>query len=117
MFVGDCTQWEGTIDGEKVSIKSSYKTTKMVDETKTKSNDMLKKNILPLARLFKDRKAKVLHLQGCPASIGDQVHYLSSLGKIENPNFDKRMLVSVNVTYWQMRIRRFINRVLALFGK
>jgi len=116
VFVGDCTSYKGPINGETVNIESSYKTTQMVDETKTKSNDMLTKSLLPMAHLFKKRNSKHIHLKGCPVSVGDHVHYISNLGKIGNPNFDRRMVLSANIAYLQMRIFRFINRILAFFG-
>jgi uncharacterized protein (DUF362 family) len=116
VFVGDCTSYKGSINGEPVHIESSYKTPNMVDETKTKSNDMLKKSLLPMAHLLKKRNSKHIHLKGCPASVGDHVHYIASLGKIGNPNFDRRMVFGANVAYWQMRIFRFINRILAFVG-
>jgi uncharacterized protein (DUF362 family) len=116
VFVGDCTSYKGSINGEPVHIESSYKTPNMVDETKTKSNDMLKKSLLPMAHLFKKRNSKQIHLKGCPASVGDHVHYIASLGKIGNPNFDRRMVFGANIAYWQMRTFRFINRILAFIG-
>lgn len=116
LFVGNCTKWEGQIDGRDVKIEKSYKSSSEVDEKKTTSNDMIKKNLGSLLKLFINRKAKYIHLKGCPVSVGDHVHYISSLGKIGNPNFDRRMVVDVNITYIQMRLNRFINRILNLFG-
>jgi hypothetical protein len=43
IFAGNCTSWEGKIDGESVKIDSSYKTFSEIDEEKTTSNDMLLK--------------------------------------------------------------------------
>jgi hypothetical protein len=116
IFVGDCTRYRGAINGETVHIESSYKTTKMVDETKTKSNDMLKKSLLPMVRLFLERNSKHIQLKGCPVSVGDHVHYISNLGGIGNPNFDRRMVFDANIAYWQMRFYRFINRLLGFMG-
>lgn len=112
IFAGACTKWEGKIDGEDVKIESCYTPSDQVDEKKTKSNDMLKKTIASLFNLFRKRKAKYIHLTGCPVSVGDHVHYIASMGSISNPNFDSRMVVGVNITYFQMRIHRLINRIL-----
>jgi hypothetical protein len=116
IFAGNCTSYHGPINGETVHIESSYKTTSEVNETLTKSNDMLKKTLMSLGNLFRKRKEKYIHLKGCPGSVGDHVHYISFLGKIPNPNFDSRMVFQVNFTYWQMRFFRFVNRLLSLFG-
>ena len=110
IFAGDCTSWQGKIDGQNVKIESSYKSPREVDEKKTKSNDMLMKNLKPSFSLFKNRKSRYIHLKGCPVSVADHVHYISSLGKIGNPNFDSRLIMGANIAYWQMRFARFINR-------
>lgn len=110
IFAGDCTSWEGDIDGEHVRIESSYKPPWEVDERKTKSNDMLTRNLKPGLVLFKNRKSRYIHLKGCPVSVADHVHYISGLGKIGNPNFDSRLLLDANIAYWQMRFGRFMNR-------
>jgi uncharacterized protein (DUF362 family) len=112
IFAGDCTSWEGTINGKDVKIESRYKTTREVDEKKTQSNDMLLKTLKTLWTCFKNRKSPYLHAKGCPISVGDHVHYLSSLGKIGNVNFDHRLLIPVNIAYWRMRFNRFWNRFL-----
>jgi uncharacterized protein (DUF362 family) len=113
IFAGDCCQWEGTIDGEKVTIKGDYKTTTDVDPKKVGSNDMILKIMGAVAHCLSNRSSRYIHAKGCPVSVGQHVNYLSALGKIPNANFDPRMLVPVNIAYWQMRLNRFYNR---LFG-
>jgi len=110
IFAGDCTSWEGEIDGEHVRIESSYRSPSQVDETKTKSNDMLVRNLKPAFVLLKNRKSRYLHLKGCPVSVADHVHYVSGLGKLGNPNFDSRLILDANIAYWQMQWGRFMNR-------
>jgi hypothetical protein len=73
---------------------------------------MLLKTAKTLWTCFKSRKSRYLHAKGCPISVGDHVHYVSSLGKIGNVNFDHRLLIPVNIAYWRMRINRFWNRFL-----
>jgi uncharacterized protein (DUF362 family) len=113
IFAGSCTSWEGEIDGEHVRIDSSYKSHRDVDETKTKSNDMLVKTFRALWHAFRNRSSRWVHLKGCTLSIAEHIHYLSMMGRIGNPNFDRRMMVPVNVAYLQMRFHRFINRLCA----
>ncbi|MBW1783860.1 MAG: hypothetical protein JRL30_24355 [Deltaproteobacteria bacterium] len=110
IFAGDCTSWEGDMDGEHVKIESSYKTPGEVDERKTKSNDMLIRNLKPGLNLFKNRNSRYIHIKGCPVSVADHVHYISGLGKIGNPNFDSRLFLDARIAYWQMRFGRFMNR-------
>jgi uncharacterized protein (DUF362 family) len=110
LFVGDCTSWEGEIDGEHVTIKSSYKPPHKVDEKKTKSNDMLLKTVKTLVNCFIKRKRRYVHVKGCTVSVGDHVHYFSFFGKTGNPNFDLRLVFPLNVAYYKMRLMRFLNR-------
>ena len=111
IFVGDCTSWEGNIDGESVEIKSDYKSPADVDERKTKSHDMVLKTLKTLWHCFRNRNRKYVHAKGCPVSVGDHVHYLSSLGKIPNVNFEPKIVVPLNLAYWKMRTHRTINRL------
>ena len=112
IFAGDCTSWEGKIDGQEVKIERSYKPPGEVDEKKSKSNDMLLKTFKSLWHIFKNRNSRHIHVKGCTVSVGDFVHYLSAFGKIGNPNFDTRMTIPLNIAYWQMRVGRFLNRFL-----
>ena len=114
IFTGSCTSWEGKIDGKDVTIESGYKTATEVDETKTKSNDMLLKNTKNLWHCFKNRTSRYIHLKGCPVSVAENVNYLSAFGKISNPNFDPRLVIPANIAYWQMRFHRLWNRFFRL---
>jgi hypothetical protein len=111
LFAGDCTGWEGNIDGCRVQVTGNYKTTSQVDSTKTKSNDMILKILGSLAHCFRERSSRHIHAKGCPVSVAAHVNYLSFLGKIANVNFHRRSLLPVNLAYWQMRAHRFFNRI------
>ena len=93
IFAGSCTSWKGTIDGKDVTIESSYKTYGEVNEKKTKSNDMLLKTAKTLWKCFRRRSSRYMHAKGCPLSVAENVNFLSALGKIDNPNFDPRLLI------------------------
>lgn len=110
LFAGDCTSWEGDLDGEHLRIQNGYKTTTQVDATKTKTNDMILKIFGSLLDCFKQRSSRHIHAKGCPVSVAAHVNYISFLGKIANVNFDRRSLIPVNVAYWQMRAGRLFNR-------
>jgi len=109
MFVGDCTSWEGRIKGEKVAIKSRYRTTSEVDEKKTKTNDMLYKTVKTLIAAYSRLRKPYSRIRGCTVSVGDHVHHLSVLGKIPNLNFDPTLIFPLNLSYWTMRFMRAFN--------
>ena len=110
IFAGKCTSWEGEIDGETVKIESSYKTAEEVDVKKTASNDMLLKTGTALTHALWKRKSRYIRARGCPLSVAQHVNYLSAMAKIKNPHFDQRVLIPINIAYWQMRFFRFLNR-------
>ncbi len=112
IFAGSCTSWEGSIDGEHVKIESSYKTSKDVDETKTKTNDMVLKFLAAQGRSLARKKSRFMHIQGCPISVGEHVDYLSSIGKIGNPRLDPKLFIPTNISYYQMQFNRALNHLL-----
>ncbi len=99
--------------GREVKIESSFKRPQDVDEKKTRSNDMILKNIKTLWHCFRNRSSRYIHAKGCTLSVAENVNYISSMAKIGNPNFDARLSIPANIAYWQMRAGRFLNR---LFG-
>jgi methylaspartate ammonia-lyase len=112
IFAGNCTSWKGEIDGEKVSIEGQYKRPHEIDETKTKSNDMLFKTVTTLFHAYKNRGSKYLHVKGCTLSVAEHVNYLSALAGVKNPHFDPRLSIGLTVSYCQMHFKRFFNRLL-----
>lgn len=110
IFAGSCTSWEGEIDGKHVKIESSYKTASETDETKTESNDMLLKFLKAQFHSLVNKSSRYIHAKGCPLSVAQHVNYLSSMAKIKNPNFDPKLFVQANITYYQMRFHRLIAR-------
>jgi len=112
IFAGDCTSWEGEIDGRHVKIESSYKTSSQLDLSRMPSTDMIVRILSPLLQCMFNSK-RYIHAKGCPLSVAAHVNYVASLGKVKNVNFDARTIVPVSVSYMQMRAHRLYNR---LFG-
>jgi uncharacterized protein (DUF362 family) len=112
IFAGDCTRWEGKLNGKKVRISGSYRDKDQVDIDERPSNDMLLKFLSSMWQCFKGRSSGYIHARGCPVSVADHVNALSFVGKIGNPNLDPRIFVPANISYWQMRLSRFLNRFL-----
>ena len=112
IFARKCTRWKGEIDGEKVTIEGQYKSPHEVDETKIKSNDMLLKTITTLFHAYKNKGSRYLHAKACTLSVAEHVNYLSALAGIKNPHFDPRLSLGLTFSYWQMRFKRFFNRLL-----
>lgn len=112
LFVGSCTKYKGSVNGDQVEIQGDYKTTSEVDAASPRSNDMIRKILGAKIHALMNRGSKYIHVDGCPVSVGQHVTYLSALGKVPDVNFDQRFVVGVNVAYWQMRINRFLSDLL-----
>ena len=111
-FAGDCASFNGKINGTQINIGSKYRTHHEVDEKHTQSNDMIRKTFIAVKNVLFNRNKKYLRAYGCPVSVGDHVHYISSLGNIRNMNFHPKLVFGVNLAYLQMRIHRFLNKFL-----
>jgi uncharacterized protein (DUF362 family) len=110
IFVGDCTSWEGRIDGRSVRIEGCYRSAKEVDEDRTQTNDMLLKVGKAMAHTTAKRFSRWIQLKGCPVSVAQHVNYLSAMGGIGNPVLDPRLSVPNTVAYTGMRVNRLLNR-------
>jgi uncharacterized protein (DUF362 family) len=107
VFVGDCTEWRGKIDGKEVVIQPGYKTCREIDVRKARSNDMVLKIAGSLLECLANRSSRYLHARGCPVSVAAHINYISALGKVKNINFDPRNVVTCNIAYGKMRVNRF----------
>ena len=110
LFVGNCTSFKGKINGSIVEIESAYETKDQVDVNHTKSNDMIKRNLITLNNVIRNKKKKYISALGCPVSVSDHVHYISGLGGIQNLNFHPKVIFGINLAYIKMRINRFLNK-------
>jgi len=111
IFAGSCTSWQGDIDGKPVRIESAYHGMDRSIRANPGSNDMILKTIKTLWHCFKNRSKRYVRAEGCPLSVAENVSYVSAVGKTGNPNFLPRLVIPVNLAYWQMRVHRFFNRI------
>lgn len=111
IFVGDCTSWQGTINGKEIHIKSRYRHPGDIDVTKTRSNDMLLKLISTLFNIARSMGRKYIRAEGCPVSVGDHIHYLSFKGGFKNINFSPHLVVPYMFQYILMWIFKIKNRL------
>lgn len=111
IFAGNCTQWEGRINGKAIRIEGDYQSSRGVDVRKTKPNDLLRKMTQALWDCFQHRNSPTIRMKGCTLSVADHVNYLSSIGGIKNPNLDSRLAIPVTLAYFQMQTNRFLNRL------
>jgi uncharacterized protein (DUF362 family) len=103
VFVGDCVEWDGKIDGELVQIRSRYQDRRGIDPHLAKHQDVYARMLRMAKKLRELRERPYIRLEGCPVSIGELILLLAELGGINNPYFDRRSVVSFNRSYLEWR--------------
>lgn len=103
IFVGDCVDWDGKIDGELVQVRSKYTDRTALDPHHAEHKDVYARMLKMAGALQKLKRQSWLRLEGCPVSIGELILLLAELGGINNPYFDHRMIVGFNSSYLAWR--------------
>jgi uncharacterized protein (DUF362 family) len=103
VFVGDCAEWDGKLDGELVQIRSKYVERENLDPHDAKHKDVYAR-MVKMAKALRALKTKpYIHLEGCPVSVGELILLLAELGGINNPYFDRRSVIGFNRAYLAWR--------------
>ncbi len=104
IFIGDCAQWHGELNGEQVAIESTYQPRETKDPHHIKGQGLYQKMATLTAELTSSRHKPHLRLKGCPVSVAEQVLALVNLSPgVKNPYFDKREIVAFNKSFLAWR--------------
>jgi uncharacterized protein (DUF362 family) len=114
VFIGDCANWEGKIDGKLVQVTSLYKDRSTKDPYHAKHADIYAKMISVKRTIAKAKKEPHMRMTGCPVSVAEQVLALVELGGTKNPYFDGAEAVGFNKAYLTWRLVTGVKR---LFGQ
>ncbi|MDB4941292.1 MAG: Iron-sulfur cluster-binding protein [Labilithrix sp.] len=112
IFVGDCAEWEGTLGGQLVSIRSKYAERATLDPHEAKHKDVYGRMLRMTNKLRELKSRPFVRLEGCPVSIGELILLLAELGGVQNPYFDKRQIVGFNRSYMAWRGATALKRML-----
>ena len=106
IFIGDCAEWKGQLQGKLVQIKSLYKDRSTHDPHHAKHDDIFKKLAVTTAKAAWNRNASHLRLEGCPVSVAEQVLALVAVGGLKNPYLDPRQSSKFTRGYlgWKSRV-------------
>ncbi len=114
IFIGDCANWQGDINGQRVSIESLYKERHHLDPRKSRISGIYAKLLTVMWNLFRKRKEQVVRVTGCPVSVAEQTMYIANVGKTKNPYLDPAAATKFNVSYF---VWKAVSAVRRLFGK
>ena len=106
IFIGDCAEWKGQLQGKLVQIKSQYKDRSTLDPHHARHDDIFKKLAVTTAKAALSRNASHLRLGGCPVSVAEQVLALVAVGGLKNPYLDSRQSATFARGYlgWRSRV-------------
>jgi uncharacterized protein (DUF362 family) len=106
IFIGDCAEWKGQLQGKPVQIRSLYKDRSTLDPHHAVHQDIFKKLAVTTAKAAVTRNASHLRLSGCPVSVAEQVLALVAVGGLKNPYLDPRQSSKFTRGYlgWKSRV-------------
>ncbi len=88
IFIGDCAEWKGELQGKLVQIQSLYKDRSTIDPREAKHDDVFKKMVSTTSTWRKHKDEGVVRIQGCPVSVAEQTLILVNAGNLKNPILD-----------------------------
>ena len=109
VFIGDCSSWKGKLQGEDVSITSTYKDRSTLDPHHAKHDDIFKKLAVTTQRFAASAKDPWVRMEGCPVSVAEQVLALVAIGGLKNPYLDPSQVVPFTRSYLAWRGRVMLN--------
>ncbi len=110
IFIGDCVDWKGKINGNLIEMKSLYKERDTYDPHTVKSEDIFVK----LATAKNKLRGDVVRLEGCPVSVAEQVLALVSIAEktgLKNPYYDRANMMSFGRAYLGWKARVTLNKL------
>lgn len=111
VFIGDCAQFKGEINGEEVEIESLYVDRSDKSVYDAKADNIFSKMAGVQYNTFKTRKDSVIRIAGCPVSVAEQVLLLVHIGKLKNPYFDPSQALPFNNCYFSSKVRNAVQRL------
>ncbi len=103
VFVGDCAQWEGEVNGNVVSVKSLYKDRSTKDPHVAVHDDVYAKLASVKKKIKEHEGVETIRFEGCPVSVAEHVLFLAELGGINNPYLDKSQAWQFSKNYLMWR--------------
>jgi uncharacterized protein (DUF362 family) len=99
LALGDCAQWSGQINGQKVEISSVYVPREQRDPHRAHAKDAVGKVFGTLRNLLGQRGQPVIRVPGCPVGVMELFMYFNLLGKTVNPNLHPQVFPSFSYHY------------------
>ena len=99
--------FDGEIDGKPVCITSHYTSREQQDPRYAKSGDLVAKIVKFLRLWIGHRGKQVIRVPGCPVSVAENVLFVSTLGRVQNPYLDRHIFLRFAYDYVIFNVVRF----------
>jgi hypothetical protein len=86
VFIGDCAQWKGQIDGKLVEVGNLYRHRSTLDPHTIQGEDLVAKMVRTRLLMKRAEGQPYLRLTGCPVSVAEQLQVLVALGGLHDPS-------------------------------
>lgn len=114
IFIGDCAQWSGQLNGELVQIRNVYQDRSTKDPHNAKADDIFVKMAKVSMHIRENKDRTYIRFLGCPVSVAEQVLFMVEYGHTKNPYFDPSQAAQFTKGYLQWRsatmLKRFMGR-------
>jgi hypothetical protein len=106
VFIGDCAEWKGQLQGKLVQIQSKYKDRSTLDPHHARHDDIFAKLGTTTAKAAVSKSSSHIRLEGCPVSVAEQVLTLVAVGGLKNPYMDPKQVSTFTRSYlgWRSRV-------------
>ena len=88
IFIGDCADWEGELQGQLVQIRSVYEDGRKRDPTRRATTTCSPKWQRVSMKMLWNEGTSHIRLRGCPVSVCEQVLAVVALSDVNNPYLD-----------------------------
>ena len=99
VFIGDCAQWKGWLQGEDVVVESTYQQRSTKDPYEAEGKDIYARMIQATAKRLTGGRRPYRRMHGCPVSVMEQLYMLVQVSGARNPIFDQREIIRFNKAY------------------
>ena len=111
IFIGDCAEWEGNINGELVQIRNVYQDGRKRDPYKASHDDVFAKMASVSMKVLWNEGTTHIRLRGCPVSVCEQVLAVVALSDVNNPYLDMEHAVPFQKNYLSWRANQALQRI------
>lgn len=115
IFIGDCSAFDGKINGSAVKIELMYREKDKNAPEHAKSGDLLIKILSFLSMFILNFRKRVFRIPGCPVTVAENVLMCAFYGKTKNPYLNPGVIIRFTKNYIMMKLMRFYNLTIKPF--